>query len=167
MRCAELVCGAVRAAKRDGNIKLAARHREHVRGVVHDLIEGYDIPGEIVDGMNFREVRDKIAEVVDSIRKEPHPAFLEARTYRYRGHSMSDPASYRTKDELEKYRLDDPITRLRAQLTREGKLTNEQFDGLDKQAKETVLAAVKFAEQSPQPPLEKLYDYTYADGAKP
>ena len=82
--------------------------------------------------MNFREVRDKVAEIVDSIRKEPHPAFLEMRTYRYRGHSMSDPASYRTKEELEKYRLDDPITRLRAQLTREGKLTNEQFDLLDK-----------------------------------
>jgi pyruvate dehydrogenase E1 component alpha subunit len=78
---------------------------------------------------------------------------------------MSDPASYRTRQELEKYRLDDPITRLRAQLTREGKLTNEQFDQLDKQAKETVMAAVKFAEQSPQPPLEKLYDYTYAAGA--
>jgi len=130
-----------------------------------DRAEGYDIPGEIVDGMNFREVRDKIAEIVDSIRKEPHPAFLEVRTYRYRGHSMSDPASYRTKEELEKYRLDDPITRLRAQLTREGKLTNEQFDMLDKRAKETVLAAVKFAEKSPEPPLDKLYDYTYADGA--
>jgi pyruvate dehydrogenase E1 component alpha subunit len=89
------------------------------------------------------------------------------RTYRYRGHSMSDPASYRTKQELEKYRLDDPITRLRAQLTREGKLTNEQFDVLDKQAKETVLAAVKFAEKSPQSPLDKLYDYTYANGAVP
>jgi len=115
--------------------------------------------------MNFREVSHKVAEIVDSIRKEPHPAFLEVRTYRYRGHSMSDPASYRTKQELEKYRLDDPITRLRAQLTREGKLTNEQFDLLDKRAKEMVLASVKFAEASPQPPLDKLYDYTYADGA--
>ena len=74
---------------------------------------------------------------------------------------MSDPASYRTKDQLEKYRLDDPITRLRAQLTREGKLTNEKFDELDKAAKETALEAVKFAEQSDEPPLEKLYDYTY------
>jgi TPP-dependent pyruvate/acetoin dehydrogenase alpha subunit len=54
---------------------------------------------------------------------------------------------------------------LRAQLTREGKLTNEQFDLLDKRAKETVLAAVKFAEKSPQPPLDTLYDYTSADGA--
>src|SRR5260370_37833316 len=131
-----------------------------------DRAEGYDIPGEIVDGMNFREVRDKIGEIVSSIRKEPHPAFLEVRTYRYRGHSMSDPASYRTKQELEKYRLDDPITRLRAQLKREGKLKNQQFDLLDKRAKETVLASVKLAEASPQLPLEKLHDYTYADGAK-
>src|ERR1700731_426115 len=127
-----------------------------------DGAEGYDMPGEIVDGMNFREVRDKLAEIVSSIRKDPHPAFVEIRPYRYRGHSMSDPASYRTKEELEKYRLYDPITRLRAQLTREGKLTNERFDQIDKKAKETALAAVKFAEKSPEPSLEKLYDYTYA-----
>ena len=130
-----------------------------------DRAEGYDMPGEIVDGMNFREVRDKLAEVVTSIRKDPHPAFIEVRTYRYRGHSMSDPASYRTKEELEKFRLDDPITRLRAQLTREGKLTNEEFDEMDKRAKEMALASVKFAEKSAEPPLEKLYDYTYANGA--
>src|SRR3954470_3098983 len=129
-----------------------------------DRAEGYDIPGDIVDGMNFREVRDKIAEVAASIRKDPHPAFLEVRTYRYRGHSMSDPASYRTKDELEKYRLDDPIIRLRAQLTREGKLTNEQFDKIDREAKDAALASVKFAEESPEPPLEKPYDYTYVNG---
>ena len=130
-----------------------------------DRAEGYDIPGDVVDGMSFREVRDKLAEIVGSIRKEPHPAFIEARTYRYRGHSMSDPASYRTKDELEKYRLDDPIIRLRAQLTREGKLTNEQFDEIDRQAKEAALASVKFAEQSAEPPLEKLHDYTFVNGA--
>src|SRR5216110_1199608 len=132
-----------------------------------DRAEGYDIPGTVIDGMNFREVRDRLGEIISSIRAEPHPAFVEVRTYRYRGHSMSDPASYRTKEELEKYRLDDPITRLRAQLTREGKLTNEQFDQLDKKAKETVLASVKFPEKSPQPPLDKLHDYTYANRAKP
>ena len=126
-----------------------------------DRAEGYDIPGCVVDGMNFRHVRETLSEVVASIRKDPHPAFVEVRTYRYRGHSMSDPASYRTKEELEKYRLDDPITRLRAQLTREGKLTNEKFDELDKEAKRIALDAVKFAEQSDEPPLEKLYDYTY------
>jgi len=130
-----------------------------------DRAEGYDIPGTVVDGMNFREVRDKLAEVIGSIRKDPHPAFAEIRTYRYRGHSMSDPASYRTREQLEKFRLDDPITRLRAQLTREEKLTNEQFDKMDKEAKETALASVKFAEESPEPSLEKLYDYTYVNGA--
>jgi len=130
-----------------------------------DRAEGYDIPGAIVDGMNFREVRDKLSEVVESIRKDSHPAFVEIRTYRYRGHSMSDPASYRTKDELEKFRLDDPITRLRAQLTREEKLTNAEFDRMDKRAKETALASVKFAEKSAEPPLEDLYNYTYVNGA--
>ena len=131
-----------------------------------DRAEGYDIPGTVIDGMNFREVRDKLAEIIGSIRKDPHPAFAEIRTYRYRGHSMSDPASYRTKEQLEKFRLDDPITRLRAQLTREGKLTNQQFDKMDKKAKETALASVKFAEESPEPPLETLYDYTYVNGAR-
>ena len=131
-----------------------------------DRAEGYDIPGDIVDGMSFREVRDKLSEIVASIRKEPHPAFVEARTYRYRGHSMSDPASYRTKEELEKYRLDDPITRLRAQLTREGRLTNEEFDRIDKKAKETVQASVKFAEQSPELSVENVYDYVYFGGEK-
>ncbi len=126
-----------------------------------DRAEGYDIPASIVDGMNFREVRDKISETVASIRKDPHPAFIEMRTYRYRGHSMSDPASYRTKEQLEKYRLDDPITRLRAQLDREGKLTNEKFDELDKRAKKAALESVKFAEESAEPPLEKLYDYVF------
>ncbi len=131
-----------------------------------DRGEGYDIPGTVVDGMSFREVRDRIAEIVDQIRKDPHPAFVEIRTYRYRGHSMSDPASYRTKEQLEKYRMDDPITRLRAQLTREGKLSNEQFDAMDKQAKETALASVKFAEESEEPPLDELYDYTYVNGVE-
>ena len=80
---------------------------------------------------------------------------------------MSDPASYRTKDELEKYRLDDPITRLRAQLTREGKVDHEQFDKMDKKAKELALASVKFAEESAEPPLEELYDYTFVEPGRP
>lgn len=80
---------------------------------------------------------------------------------------MSDPASYRTKEELEKYREEDPITRLRAQLSREGKLTNEQFDKLDKSAKEQAMASVKFAEKSAEPPLDELYDYTYAPNDEP
>jgi pyruvate dehydrogenase E1 component alpha subunit len=131
---------------------------------VVDRAEGYEIPGTVIDGMNFRAVRDQLFEIIESIRKDPHPAFAEIRTYRYRGHSMSDPASYRTKEQLEKFRLDDPITRLRAQLTREARLTNEQFDQMDRKAKETALASVRFAEESPEPPLERLHAYTYVSG---
>jgi pyruvate dehydrogenase E1 component alpha subunit len=127
----------------------------------------FNIPGEKVDGMDVRAVKAAGEHAAELCRAGKGPIILEMQTYRYRGHSMSDPASYRTKEELEKYRLDDPITRLRAQLTREGKLTNEQFDQLDKRAKKVALDSVKFAEESPDPPLEKLYDYTYANGAKP
>src|ERR1700682_2739446 len=122
--CENTLCAMGTSVKRSTSLKQ-----------IVDRAEGYDIPGEIVDGMNFREVRDKIGEVVTSIRKESHPAFIEARTYRYRGHSMSDPASYRTKQELEKYRLDDPITRLRGQLTREDKMKNAGFDIMCKEGK--------------------------------
>ena len=124
----------------------------------------FGIPGEQVDGMDVAAVKDAGDRAVARGRKGEGPRILEMRTYRYRGHSMSDPASYRTKEQLEKYRLDDPITRLRAQLTREGKLSHEEFDKMDKRAKETALASVKFAEESPEPPLEKLYDYIYANG---
>src|SRR5438094_806716 len=164
-----VVAGAVAAIRPDDYIITAYRDHGHAlaRGTTANACMAELFGKEtgcsrgLGGSMNFREVRDKVAEVADSIRKESHPSFLEVRTYRYRGHSMSDPASYRTKEELEKYRLDDPIIRLRAQLTREGKLTNEQFDQLDKRAKETVLTAVKFAEQSPELPVEKLYDYVY------
>src|SRR5213595_848104 len=129
-----------------------------------DRAEGYDIPGEIVDGMNFREVRDKVAEVADSIRKEPHPAFLEARTYRYRGHSMSDPASYRTKEELEKYKQEDPITDFKAILLSEGKLDETKFQELDREAKRLSAEAMRYAEESPELHLEDLHKYTFVDG---
>jgi pyruvate dehydrogenase E1 component alpha subunit len=155
--------GAINQGSFHEALNLSALFRLPVIFICENNLFAMGIPGAIVDGMNFREVRDKLSEVVESIRKDSHPAFVEIRTYRYRGHSMSDPASYRTKDELEKFRLDDPITRLRAQLTREEKLTNEQFDRMDKRAKETALASVKFAEKSAEPPLEDLYNYTYVN----
>src|SRR5215813_2197674 len=76
-----------------------------------DRAEGYDIPGEIVDGMNFREVRDKVAEVADSIRKQSHPAFLENANFRYPRPLISDPGSYPDETGLREFRLEDPVTR--------------------------------------------------------
>jgi len=123
--------------------------------------DGYDMTTMQIDGMDVRKVRDDLKKVVDTIRKDPQPFFIEARTYRYRGHSMSDPATYRTKDELEKYKGQDPITKLRAALFTEKKLTTEQFDELDERAKQLANDSVKFADESPEPPLEALYDYTF------
>src|ERR1700726_2274791 len=84
-----------------------------------DRAEGYDIPGDILDGMNFREVRDKLAEIVTSIRKDPHPAFVEIRPNGYRGHWMPDPAIIETKENSRKYRLTNRNIRCAPRLTRE------------------------------------------------
>jgi len=133
---------------------------------IADRARGYDMGSSAVDGMDVRAVREEFRSVAQRIRKEPQPWFIEARTYRYRGHSMSDPATYRTKEELEKYKESDPIVKFRAVLSQEGKLTPEQFDELDRRAKEMAMESVKFAEESPQPQLDELYDYTFANGVK-
>src|SRR5262249_7315591 len=90
----------------------------------------------------------------------------EARTYRYRGHSMSDPATYRTKEELEKYKQEDPITDFKAILLAEGKMDEAQFQELDKEAKRLSAEAVRFAEESPDAPLADLHKYTFVNGAE-
>ena len=125
--------------------------------------KGYDMESVSIDAMDVRTVRDEMKKIVDKIRKKPQPYFVEMHTYRYRGHSMSDPATYRTKDELEKRKEQDPIIQLRHQLTSEGKLTSEQFDEMDVKIKAVVNASVKFGDESPEPPLEELYNYTFVD----
>ena len=124
---------------------------------------GYDMTAMKIDGMDVRSVRDDLRKVIDKVRKDPQPYFIEARTYRYRGHSMSDPASYRTKEELEKAKQNDPIVKFRAALAAEGSLTTEKFDELDEKAKNLAIESVKFAEESPEPPLEELYNYTFVN----
>lgn len=125
--------------------------------------KGYDMESASIDGMDVRTVRDEMKKIVDKVRKKPQPYFVEMHTYRYRGHSMSDPATYRTKEELERRKEQDPIIQLRHQLTTEGKLTGEQFDAMDAEIKAVVNASVKFGDQSPEPPLEELYNYIFVD----
>ncbi len=127
--------------------------------------KGYDIPSMIINGMDVRQVRDGLRTVLNAIRQRPHPFFIEARTYRYRGHSMSDPATYRSKEELERHREEDPITRLKEILSNEGKLDDVKFQELDREAKRLAAEALRFAEESPEPPVESLYEYTYVSGA--
>jgi pyruvate dehydrogenase E1 component alpha subunit len=128
--------------------------------------KGYDMPSMIANGMEVRHMRDAVQTALNAIRKKPHPFFMEARTYRYRGHSMSDPATYRTKEELEKYKQEDPITDFKAILLAEGKMDEAQFQELDREAKRLSAEAVRFAEESPDPALADLHKYTFVNGAE-
>ena len=138
-------------------------HRSNPLKEIVNRGRGYDMPGVVIDGMDARAVRDGLTDIVNIVRKEPQPYWVEIRTYRYRGHSMSDPGLYRTKEELDKYKNLDPIAKLSTQLIDEGSLTKEQFDEMDAHAKQVSTDAVTFAENSPEPPLEALYDYTFVN----
>ena len=127
---------------------------------------GYDMPSRILDGMDVIKMRDGMAEIFAEIRENPGPWFVEAQTYRYRGHSMSDPATYRTKEELEEYKTEDPIVRYEAALIDANKLTREEFEALDAKAKELAAESIRFADTSPELPPEDVYKYVYYNPEK-
>jgi pyruvate dehydrogenase E1 component alpha subunit len=118
----------------------------------------YDIPGSQMDGMDVLKVYAAVKEAVDRARKEHQPSFIEAVTYRYKGHSMSDPATNRTKEELQEYKSQDPILILKAEMLKSKQLSNEEFDKIDSECKGISNEAVQFAEDSPQPAIETLYE---------
>jgi pyruvate dehydrogenase E1 component alpha subunit len=119
----------------------------------------YGIPSEPVDGMDVLAMREATVRAVARARTERVPALLEARTYRFRGHSMRDPAGavYRTKDEVEREKLRDPIVTLREQATRAGLLSDEDVKRIEKDINDLIDEAVAFADASPEPPLSELY----------
>ncbi len=121
------------------------------------MAKSYSIKGEQIEGMNFISVYEKFKEYVEYAR-EGNPAFLEVRTYRYKGHSASDPAKYRTKEELEHYKKQDPIIILKEDMERAGMLTDEEFNEMYDHAKKEATDATDFAEKSPEPALEKIYE---------
>ena len=120
--------------------------------------QAYGIPGKEVDAMNVVNVWQAAKEACAYIRQGKGPFILEMKTYRYRGHSMSDPAKYRTKEEVSEMRdMRDPITHLKNLLLEEKILTQEQIAQTDKKIKNIVLQAAEFATQSALPPEEELY----------
>ena len=127
--------------------------------------ESYGMADATVDGQDVLAVRDAMATAVARARSEQMPALLEVRTYRYVGHSMSDAASgtYRTKAELEEYEKRDPIALLRQRMAAAGEITNAAYDALDTQLKAVVQDAWDFADNSPEPPLEALYENVLVD----
>jgi pyruvate dehydrogenase E1 component alpha subunit len=122
---------------------------------------GYEMPCGPVDGMNPEKVAEAVSEAVDRARRGDGPTFLEMKTYRYRGHSMSDAQHYRTKDEVAEYKKIDPITQVKETLLEKKFATEEEISEMDKRVKELVKECEKFAEESPYPPKSLMYDVVY------
>ena len=134
---------------------------------VTDVVEhacSYDIAGETVNGMDVLEVHKAAERAVQRARKG-HPTLLEVRTYRYMGHSMSDPLHgvYRTKEEVEDQKKKDPITQMAHRLKDEGAMDQAAIDALDAEVQAEVLDAMKFADESPDPAPDELVRHVLAD----
>jgi len=135
---------------------------------VTDVVEhacSYDMAAEVVDGMDALAVYAATERAADRARSGGHPTLLEVRTYRYMGHSMSDPLHgvYRTKEEVEEQRKRDPITQLAHKLKEEGALDDAALDALDAEARAETDAAARFAEESPDPEPAELTTHVLAD----
>ena len=123
----------------------------------------FNIPGKAVNGMNVLDVAKEAAHAADHCRAGKGPFILEMKTYRYRGHSMSDPAKYRTREEVQKVREEkDPIDTLRSILIEKHKISEKQFKATDAEIKEIVTEASDFALNSPEPDIEELWTDVYA-----
>jgi len=123
----------------------------------------FDMDHSDVDGMDAVTVHRHVSTVVEKMRKDKRPHLLEALTYRYRGHSVSDPATYRTKEEVEDYQKNrDPILRMGRYLVENKIASEEELKEWDQSAKQRVKEAEAFADASPYPPVEELWDHVYA-----
>ncbi len=123
-----------------------------------DRAEAYGFPGLQVDGMDVIKVHEAAEEALAHVRAGKGPYMLEMQTYRYRGHSMSDPAKYRTKEEVQKMRTEkDPIETLKETLISMGHADEDSLKAIDKEVREHVNAAADFAQESPEPDPKELY----------
>jgi pyruvate dehydrogenase E1 component alpha subunit len=127
----------------------------------------YEMAAEFVDGMDVLAVREATQRAVERARKDYLPTLLEIRTYRFMGHSMSDPGNYRTRAEIEKYQERDPVKIYAATLKEEGIVTDSQIEEIDKQVRAEVEESYRFADESSLPAAEELYTDIYANPIDP
>ncbi len=130
---------------------------------VTERAAGYGMARDRFRGDDVLEVKQRIGVAIERARKEHQPTLVEVLTYRFRGHSMSDPATYRSKQEVEEWRQRDPVPLLRQRLQREFHLTEEQLFSLEAAVKAEVQEAVQFAENSPPATTESVWSYVYSD----
>ncbi len=128
---------------------------------------GFDMPCAPVDGMSCEAVHNAMDEAVDRARRGDGPTFLEIKTYRYKGHSMSDPAKYRSKDEVEDYKQKDPIEQVKATILKKKYADEKWLDEVEQRVKDIVEESVEFAEKSPYPEASELYTDVYVQSDYP
>lgn len=128
---------------------------------IYKLADAYEMPGDAVDGMSPENVHDAVLRAVNRAREKGGPTLLEIKTYRYKGHSMSDPAKYRTKEEMEEYKLRDPVETLLVKLKNEYNINDADISAITERVKSEVEESVKFAEESPWPDVSEVYKDVY------
>lgn len=128
---------------------------------ISKMADSFDMPSETVDGMDPEAVHQAMEKAVARAREKGGPTFLEIRTYRYRGHSMSDPAKYRTKEEEAKYKEQDPIQFVLNRIEEKKFATEAEIEAINEKVKKEIDDCVKFAEESPWPDDSELYNHIY------
>jgi pyruvate dehydrogenase E1 component alpha subunit len=128
---------------------------------IYKLADAYDMPADAVDGMSPEAVHDAVLRAVNRAREKGGPTLLEIKTYRYKGHSMSDPQKYRSKEEVEEYKEKDPIDHVLKVLTDEYKVSEAEIEVINNRVKGEVEECVKFAEESPWPSDDELLKDVY------
>src|ERR1700759_2248887 len=136
---------------------------EHTSNVVdiYKMADAYEMPGDTIDGMSAEAVHDGVARAVKRARDGGGPTLLEIKTYRYKGHSISDPQKYRTKEEVEEYKQKDPIQSVLATILEKKFATQQEVDAINKRVGDLVAESVKFAEESPWPDDSELLKDIY------
>jgi pyruvate dehydrogenase E1 component alpha subunit len=124
--------------------------------------QAYGMVGRSCDGMDVADVQGSVREAIQSARERGEPGLVEARTYRYKGHSMSDPQKYRSREDIEEYRKRDPIAALKGRMEDAGTLSQAEWEELMARVEAKVEAAVAFAESSAEPAPGELYTDVYA-----
>jgi len=130
---------------------------------IYKLADGYEMPADQIDGMHPETVHEGVARAVKRAREGGGPTLLEIKTYRYKGHSISDPQKYRTKEEVDEYKAKDPIVMVRQAILTNKFATEKELDAIDKRVNDIVDASVKFAEESPWPDDDEVLKDVYVD----
>ncbi|TVQ02875.1 MAG: pyruvate dehydrogenase (acetyl-transferring) E1 component subunit alpha [Balneolaceae bacterium] len=138
-----------------------AAHR-HTVGEIYERANGYGMKSAMFNGMDAFTVYENMKKIADDVRENSIPYFIEIRTYRYRGHSMSDPQKYRTKQELEEYQKTDPVERMKTYILDEKILKEKELESIQEEIEQEVLESIDFAEKSPFPEPEELYEDMFA-----